>query len=176
MNKFTKASVAGAVGIALLLGGAGSFATWNANASLSAGSITAGSMALTATGGTWSNITAKHTGPITDQAGFRMVPGDTLEYTGTLTISSEGDDLTAALTSNVTDLTQGKITSTLALSSTDSNIDINSGNIVTLTKAGSATVNVKITLKFDAAATGQQGAVADLGTLKFTLAQIDPTV
>ena len=175
MNKFTKASVAGAVGIALLLGGAGSFATWNANASLSAGSITAGSMALTATGGTWSNVTSG-TAAVIDQTAFRMVPGNTLEYTGTLTISSVGDDLTAALTSNISELSQGKITSELVLSSTDSNIGISSGNVVTLTKAGSATVNVKITLKFDASATAQQGAVADLGTLKFTLAQIDPTV
>ena len=175
MNKFTKASVAGAVGIALLLGGAGSFATWNASASLSAGSITAGSMSLTASGGTWENVTSG-TAVAIDQAAFRMVPGNTLEYTGTLTINSEGDDLTAALTSNISDLTQGKITSTLALTSTDSNIDINSGNVVTLTEAGSATVNVKITLKFDASATAQQGAVADLGTLKFTLAQEDPTV
>jgi alternate signal-mediated exported protein len=173
MNKFTKASVAGAVGIALLLGGAGSFATWNASTTFSAGSITAGSMSLAAAGGTWSNIT--NGSPVAiDQTDFRMVPGNTLEYTGTLTINSEGDDLKAALTSNIADLTQGKITSVLELSSTDANVDINAGNVVTLSADGSATVNVKITLKFDASATGQQRAVADLGTLKFTLTQVAP--
>jgi alternate signal-mediated exported protein len=176
MNKFTKASVAGAVGIALLLGGAGSFATWNASASLSAGSITAGSMTMTApTAGAWSNIT-KGTAVAVNPGTFHMVPGNTLKYVGALNISGEGDDLTAELTSNVKDLVQGDIAATVALTSSDSNIVAIAGNQVTLKKAGSATVTVTITLTFASTATGQQNAVADLGTLKFTLTQVDPSL
>ena len=42
MNKTFSGSIAGAAGIALLLGGAGTFAQWNSSAAVAGTSITAG--------------------------------------------------------------------------------------------------------------------------------------
>ena len=46
MNKLVKGAVAGAAGIALLLGGAGTFALWNASTNVSTGSISTGTLAF----------------------------------------------------------------------------------------------------------------------------------
>lgn len=93
MNKLTKAAIAGAAGIALLLGGAGSLALWNDTATLSGGSITAGNLKFgTATSTSWASVKG---GAISDIANFRIVPGDKLTYTVTLPVAVEGDNLKA---------------------------------------------------------------------------------
>lgn len=93
MNKLTKAAIAGAAGIALLLGGAGSLAYWNSSASLTGATITAGELTITANNdGAWSDAD----GPITI-ADFRAVPGDVLTYTATFDVTAVGDNLTATV-------------------------------------------------------------------------------
>jgi alternate signal-mediated exported protein len=97
MNKLTKGAIAGAAGIALLLGGAGSFALWNANTTASAGTITSGTLALvsnsTDANGAWSN--AK--GSIASIATYKAVPGDVLTFTKKVDITAIGDNLDATL-------------------------------------------------------------------------------
>ncbi|MCC6270567.1 MAG: alternate-type signal peptide domain-containing protein [Microbacteriaceae bacterium] len=93
MNKLTKAAIAGAAGIALLLGGAGSLAYWNTSASLTGATITAGELTITANNdGAWSDAD----GAITI-ASFRAVPGDVLTYTATFDVTAVGDNLTATV-------------------------------------------------------------------------------
>src|ERR1700710_1730368 len=46
MNKLVKGAVAGAVGVTLLLGGAGTFALWNSTIGVSTGSISTGNLAF----------------------------------------------------------------------------------------------------------------------------------
>lgn len=176
MNKFTKASVAGAVGIALLLGGAGSFALWNDSATVDAGTINAGSLTLSAgtvADGVWKNITVGHVGVI-DPASFHMVPGDTVQYTRTLTITGVGDDLSATLTPTFPAPLTGNFTSTFAVSKVSGPATL-SGNTLTLSSAGTAVVDVTVTLAFDEAALNdsQDGAVS-LNGLQFTLTQVKP--
>ena len=48
MHKIVTGAIAGAAGVALLLGGAGSFALWNASASSAASAVSAGTLSLTA--------------------------------------------------------------------------------------------------------------------------------
>ncbi|HNP14842.1 MAG: alternate-type signal peptide domain-containing protein [Cryobacterium sp.] len=94
MNKLTKSAIAGAAGIALLLGGAGSLAYWNDSASLTGGTITAGELTITANGtGTWkdSNDTT------ISLASFHAVPGDVLTYTANFDVSAVGDNLSATV-------------------------------------------------------------------------------
>jgi alternate signal-mediated exported protein len=99
MNKLIKGAVTGAAGIALLLGGAGSFAAWNSSASVLPGAGTAihtGTLSVSAPSdkGTWTSLTTKKT---IDPATYQVVPGETIEYTQTVTLTASGDALTASL-------------------------------------------------------------------------------
>src|SRR5690554_2007263 len=98
MNKLVKGSIAGAAGIALLLGGAGTFALWNDTETISSQKITTGNMELDATTPTWSNVTKTPAVPIEDINAFEVVPGHALTRTQTLTLSGTGNNLTADLT------------------------------------------------------------------------------
>ena len=105
MNKLTKATIAGAVGVALLLGGAGTFATWNATAPISGGTIVAGSLLVgTPAAGTWSvtHLTAGSgtvygSSAATTLASYKASPGDKLTYTTTVPITVSGTNLVATL-------------------------------------------------------------------------------
>jgi len=104
MNKLLKGSIAGAAGIALLMGGAGTFALWNDAATLTGGTVTAGTLTATAVAG--GTVTVKHgiagtAVPLTPT--FKIVPGDIVTYTQNVAINASGDNLNAswALTSTL---------------------------------------------------------------------------
>lgn len=96
MNKLLKGSIAGAAGVALLLGGAGTFAYWNSSATLAGDTIVSGNLAVTdsADAGVWT--VNGGTAPI-DLASYLVVPGDVLTYTKTMSILASGDNLVATL-------------------------------------------------------------------------------
>lgn len=96
MNKFLKGGIAGAVGIVLLLGGAGTFALWNSSASTDAGTIAAGNLSVVASGtaGSW---TVNGGTPRATMTGYKVVPGDVLVYTKSMSIVASGDNLVATL-------------------------------------------------------------------------------
>jgi len=91
MKKITKATIATTAGVILLLGGGGTFATWNDSASAgAAATITAGNLDVVASEpGVWS---ANGT-PITNIATYAIAPGDVLTYTKPMTIVAEGDNM-----------------------------------------------------------------------------------
>lgn len=105
MNKLTKGAIAGAAGIVLLMGGAGSLAYWNdsANAGPGAGSnsITAGTLTITAqNAGTWTKGMYNNAGTqtvapaaVSNLSAVRVVPGNRLVYTQTFNVVGTGDDL-----------------------------------------------------------------------------------
>jgi alternate signal-mediated exported protein len=166
MNKLVKGALAGAAGIALLLGGAGTFALWNSSATVSAPSITAGNLSLTANAdGVW-----KQDGVTITPSTYRIIPGTTLEFTQTLTVNAVGNGLTADLTysgmtgSNSLD---PLVTKTLAVTSATATVV---GNTLKFTP-GVSTVNVKFTVVFPQSATAGQSGVLDLSALNFTLTQ-----
>lgn len=90
-----KGTVAAAAGIAVLLGGAGTFALWNGNVTGSADdSITAGQLKISDyKEGAWADHTSGTAEPIDSIATFRMVPGDKLVRTDTASVIAEGDNL-----------------------------------------------------------------------------------
>lgn len=94
MNKIAKASLAATAGVVLLLGGAGTFATWNSSAPVEGAGIVAGNLVVEDSGaaGTWTAGGA----PISIDD-YRVVPGDVLTYTKTMTVGAEGDRLSATL-------------------------------------------------------------------------------
>jgi alternate signal-mediated exported protein len=105
MNKLVKGSIAGAAGIILLMGGAGSLAYWNdsANAGPGAGSnsITAGTLTVTAvnsgswTKGMYNNAGTQTVAPaaVASLAAVKVVPGNRLVYTQSFNVVGTGDDL-----------------------------------------------------------------------------------
>jgi alternate signal-mediated exported protein len=102
MNKLVKGAVATAAGVALLMGGAGTFAYWNDSVGITGGTITAGNLVVTdsaPSNGTWT-VQKNGTGtanPVTNIATFTASPGDKFTYTKNVTITATGDNLTATL-------------------------------------------------------------------------------
>jgi len=113
MKKIAKASIAAAAGITLLLGGAGTFATWNASATTQGATITSGNLVVKDSGaaGVW---TANGSATPVSLATYSIAPGDTLTYTKTMSIAAEGDNLKATL-----GLTPASITAANPTSATD---------------------------------------------------------
>src|SRR5205823_6097169 len=79
MHKIVTGAIAGAAGVALLLGGAGTFALWNASASTAASSVSSGSLTLSANNdGVWTDVTNGRSATI-NPASALMVPGNTYQ-------------------------------------------------------------------------------------------------
>jgi alternate signal-mediated exported protein len=102
MNKLVKGAVATAAGVALLMGGAGTFAYWNDSVGITGGTITAGNLVVndaTPTNGVW---TVQKNGAgaavtVANIATFVASPGDKFTYTKNVSITATGDNLTATL-------------------------------------------------------------------------------
>lgn len=105
MNKLVKGAIAGAAGIVLLMGGAGSLAYWNDSANAGPGSgsnsITAGTLTITAqNAGTWTKGMYNNAGTqtvapaaVANLSNVRVVPGNRLVYTQVFNVVGTGDDL-----------------------------------------------------------------------------------
>jgi alternate signal-mediated exported protein len=86
-----KGTAAIAVGAALLLGGGGTLAAWNADVSAAPGTIVAGDLNVTAADGVW---TDRNGNEVTIST-YKVVPGDKLTFTQTLTVKLVGDKIAA---------------------------------------------------------------------------------
>ena len=173
MNKLTKGTIAGAAGIVLLLGGAGTFALWNDSADISGGTVTSGTLYFDpVTAGTWQDVSPDVTGaPKTiNPATFLTVPGDVLTYTSTVVVNATGTNLLAnfgVAFDGTAVLPQGLSTA----------VKVN-GTPVTgpIKVTNGATYTVVVTLAFDAATAGKvsQNKAVDLGGIDLTLTQVRP--
>jgi alternate signal-mediated exported protein len=178
MNKIVTGAIAGAAGIALLLGGAGTFALWNASASAGASSISSGTMTLSANNdGKWLDITNGRSASI-NPATALMVPGNTYQFTQTLNVAATGQDLKANLTYAAQSITGDSgllaaTTKTLAVTSSSANVVAASAanTFVVTPSASTSTVNVVFTISLPASATTGQGGTLNIGALAFTLTQ-----
>ncbi|MBH0053252.1 alternate-type signal peptide domain-containing protein [Salinibacterium sp. SWN139] len=106
MNKLVKGSIAGAAGIALLLGGAGTLATWNSSVTVaSPGSIAAGTLDIAAGSGSTDGWKLGTAATVSSPASFKIVPGDTVTYTKTFNVTATGDNLAATAALGATAIT-----------------------------------------------------------------------
>ena len=186
MNKLLKGSIAGAAGIALLLGGAGTFALWNQTATVANGSVTSGVLTIApGATGTWKDISADKVAGgvnIADISTFKIVPGDKLELTQTVTINATGNNLAAKLTydpatiatANSNAATQllnealkNKLVVTFAATGTGVTAGTNEATIAPTTSA--TTVTVKMTIELPVATgttpTTDAGTIAQNGSV-----------
>lgn len=97
MNKLVKGSIAGAAGVLLLLGGAGTFALWNENVTAQGGTVTTGNLdlALVADTAAWADISPDADGAAFDPTADAIVPGDTITFTQNFTVTAWGKNLRA---------------------------------------------------------------------------------
>ncbi len=122
MNKLIKGAVATAAGVALLMGGAGTFAYWNDSVGITGGTITAGNLAIvdaTPTDGVWT-VQKDGTGTATavpNIAAFVASPGDKFTYTKTVKVTATGNNLVATLS-----LVSGSIQPATPVTSANTNL------------------------------------------------------
>jgi len=166
MNKLVKGSIAAAAGISLLMGGAGSLALWNDSVTVNAGTVSSGTLDVaSSTAGSWTPTLAK------------IVPGDTVVYTQTLTLTAIGDNLKATIGSNAAAITNGitnsTVTSTYVVKNALNATVTPSGTGVYTLGGGTYTVAVTITVAFPSSTTDQIGqtAAVNLSTLAVTVTQ-----
>lgn len=179
MNKLVKGSIAAAAGIALLMGGAGTLAFWNDAETITGGTIVAGNLDIApaspavATDG-WKNGSTA----ISNISAFRIVPGDTLTYTKTFTVTAVGNNLTAtaglgalAITGSTASAADTALAGRLTKSAA-----FTVGGVSTTTvnaSAGTQTVVVTATITFPNGTTAQDNP-AKLGSV--SLAAFDITL
>lgn len=169
MNKLVKGSIAGAAGIALLLGGAGTLAYWNSSADLAGTTITAGTLTIEADG----VASAVHAAD--DSAVSLIVPGDVVEITQGVDISATGDNLKAALDIDTTGLVANDLSGQVSFNvqAFAGAVEVTGLSNLTATQAASID-SVVVTATFDSTTDEQvgQGMSLDLANLKVTLTQI----
>lgn len=152
MNKLLKGSIAGAAGIALLLGGAGTLALWNDSETITGGTITAGNLdiapVVNTTDGWKSGTTA------IDLATYKIVPGATITYTKTFNVTAVGTNMTAnvalgtnAITAASTDADDVALATLLTKTAT---ITVNgtAGSVVTANAGTTQPVVVTVAITF----------------------------
>ena len=187
MNKLVKGAIAGAVGVALLLGGAGTFALWNSSIGVASGTVATGTLTFgTATGATWKDNSPGALTTTFNPATQKIVPGDVVALTQTVTISATGKNLVAQLAyapSTVVippDLV-GKIVPTLTVTKVSGDATITGTGPYTITPVagGTTTFTVVISYAFDKTlgdlvghGTDGQNEAVDLSGASFTLTQI----
>jgi alternate signal-mediated exported protein len=157
MNKLIKGAVTGAAGIALLLGGAGTFAAWNASTSIAAGkSINTGKLSIDAVSNAkWFDINDK-TGASSEITttidDYVFAPGDHVQLTEDLTLTATGNNLEASLAATLPASLKDKgftVAAALTPATTASNIRTDDGGktyTVTTTDGAATTLTVPVTV------------------------------
>lgn len=176
MKKKTTGFIAGAAGAALLMSGA-TYALWSDSADVDGATISSGNLEVeVANQWAWTDISADRTDdPQTiDLTAFKMIPGDTIQGTIGLDVALAGDNMVAALGTElagasgdltnldidvaVTDSTGAPVTlagGQMLLASAD-----NSNNVAALTQVGATTdgtadLTITVTVTFPASTIGQ---------------------
>ena len=179
MNKLVKGSVAGATGIALLMGGFGTYALWNDSVGVPGGEVNSGVLTIAAGTQTWSDASTDATDTLWDPATDVIVPGDVIELQQVLTINAEGKNLQGNLLLNTTDLETAYGSSVTVAVSTDEPALV-AGEVNDFVFDADAltdpTVTATVTFTFDRATSGvvAQNTAADLADASFDLTQVRP--
>lgn len=173
-STLVKGTAAIAVGAALLLGGGGTLANWNAATSAAPGIIAAGDLNVTAATGVWTDRTGA---TITDISTYKVVPGDKLTYTQALTVTLVGDKMAAnVVLANVptnTFTADNVVISPLKL--TNSAGDVTSSTVLRpVSGTATQTVTASTVFEFKSATTGRSDVTKtyDLGNVSYTLTQV----
>lgn len=159
-----KGALVGVAGVALLAGGYGTFALWTDTEAAPDGGVVSGNLDIVAgTTTVWDDLSTTAPGDW-NNATDHVVPGDEITMTKTFTISSKGKNMKSKLTFTPGVVTKGTVAAGgfgdyLTVTTAVSGLPATTGpaNEWTFTTPTAPTVvTVKVTFKFDAAATGQE--------------------
>ena len=172
-----KGTAAIAVGAALLLGGGGTLANWNAEATAAPGTIVAGDLNVAKTAaGVWKD----RAGTTIDINTYKVVPGDKLTFTQDLTVTLVGDKMAAnVVLANVpanTFTADNVAISPLKLTNTAG--DVTSNTVLKpVTGSATQTVTASTVFEFKSTTTGRSDVAKnyDLGSVGYTLSQLTQT-
>ncbi len=99
MNKMVKGSVAGAAGVALLMGSFGTYALWSDTEVVDPGNVTSGELQIVSSGdASWEDVSPDTDNRVLNADERVMVPGDVFKLTQPLDVTAEGTNLKARLT------------------------------------------------------------------------------
>lgn len=180
MNKMIKGSIAGATGVALLMGGYGTYALWSDSEPLAASQISSGNMTVASNTAAWDDAAAGAWNIAADL----MVPGDVVERTQRFTFTGAGKNLTGAIFFDMgtqtepsftgQDLSTDAFTVTVDLDGTIVNGSESSGcwNFAVSDLAGAGeVVNTTVTYALKATATNLQNVQAQIAASGFRIVQ-----
>lgn len=184
MNRMVKGSIAGATGIALLMGGYGSYALWTDTGTAEGAAVTTGELDIEAGAVAWDNT---KTAQADDWSAAKLiVPGDEITVTQTFTVTATGERMEGTLTfvPGAIDVPAGftqDITEYLAVSTEVAGPTVTgltkAGNTYTFTAPiGSQTFTTTATFTFDETTPAQvgQGLSASIADSSWNLAQSSP--
>jgi alternate signal-mediated exported protein len=167
MNKLLKGSIAGAAGLALLLGGAGTLALWNDAADFSGVGLASGEL----------NLNSNSDGAWASPAISLWVPEDSNTYTETFQLNAAGDNLAAELEVTTASAAVDGFTVVETVVVTDDNnanavVSPNGLGVYDFTE-GNYTVSVSVVVTFDAIGTADQNGTTTLDdVISVTLQQV----
>jgi alternate signal-mediated exported protein len=182
MNTLVKGSVAGAAGIALLMGGYGTFAVWTDSTGVAGGSITSGQLDIEAGTQVWDDLST--TAANDWDATSLLVPGDKVSMTQTFDITATGTNLAGTLEFSPGTFAAGDfgadLTHSVAVQTTDGlTVDTTDKNLWVFSSplgVQSAAVTAKVTYTFGSSAdNATQNATATLSDGTFTISQTPVT-
>jgi alternate signal-mediated exported protein len=172
MNKMIKGSMVGATGVALLMGGFGTYALWSDSSTLPSSSVSSGELDIASGDVHWNDLAVA--GNDDWNAGSdKMVPGDTVTRTQTFAIKGTGKHL-----AGVVDFTQGGVTGnttgfTVDVKVTSDNATVVAGADNDFTFSSpftSATLTAVVTYKLDSSVSNQVDQNATVALADSTLA------
>ncbi|GAA2956012.1 MULTISPECIES: alternate-type signal peptide domain-containing protein [Glutamicibacter] len=182
MKKTTKATIAAVAAGALLLGGAGTVARWQATENVDAGTVATGHLTLdaTTTPGAWTDISAGEPGVPFDPANDEIVPGDTLSFDQVVAISAEGKNIKGELSVGAAGAVPAELADdvTIVLDVDEAAAGLTEvGDVLSFEGEGTYNLPVKITVAF---AEGTEASTpdttmdvpVDLTALSLTLNQV----
>jgi alternate signal-mediated exported protein len=179
MNKLVKGSVAGAAGVALLMGSFGTFALWSDEQAVAGGKVQSGVLSIDPDAAVWKDESAGEPRPWAE--GALIVPGDKITRTQTFTVTATGANMKGALSFDAGAIDTGQFGDGIDVSVDVQapGLDENSADKAWRFDAPLGTpvkVTTTVTFAFDKNATvgTTQGATAEIKQSTFKLEQVRP--
>jgi alternate signal-mediated exported protein len=166
-----KGTAAIAVGAALLLGGGGTLAAWNAEASAAPGTIVAGDLnVVKTTAGVWKD----RAGAKIDINTYKVVPGDKLTFTQDVDVTLVGDKMAATIVAEGVGAANGFTPANVSVSGPTLSIGGAAVPNKLVQSTGVQKVTATITFEFLSGTTGRADVTKtyNFGDVKFTLQQV----
>lgn len=175
MNKTVKGSLAGAAGVALLMGGFGSYALWSDSQPLAANGVSTGQLNIATTAGSYDDANTPAASDWTTSD--KMVPGDVVTYTQTFTAKGDGKNLkgTIALASpGALQGTSSTITRSVAITSNNATVSqVTPTSFAFTAPFGTATLTAVVTYTLPSTTSNlvDQNVSASTPATAFTISQ-----